>query len=154
MKSGDELRRILVVGYGNPLRMDDGAGTAAAERIRALGIPGVEVRTAHQLVPEMAEDFALYDAVVLVDAAVDGLPVSFFKVKHLRKGGTLSHHCDASLIASLLAGLYRSKTPVYACTIRGESFHLGEDMTLPVKLRICEAVERIHAFIMEVLEYA
>jgi len=58
----------LVVGYGNSLRGDDGAGIEAVLRV-AQECPWVDTRTCHQLEPELAETIALYETVVFVDAS-------------------------------------------------------------------------------------
>ncbi len=61
----------LVIGYGNDLRSDDGAGRAVADRISALELPGVSVRSVMQLTPELALEIAEVDTVVFVDASVE-----------------------------------------------------------------------------------
>lgn len=67
---------ILVIGIGNPLRGDDGAGPDAAQRLHALWrAQGIAHRLliVQQLTPEIAEDLVdpTVDAVLFVDAAVD-----------------------------------------------------------------------------------
>ena len=57
----------LVIGYGDSLRSDDGAGPRVAELLS--GLEGLTVLTRHQLVPELADDFRGRDVVVFVDAA-------------------------------------------------------------------------------------
>ena len=37
--------KILVIGYGNPGRLDDGLGPAFAERIQAMELPSVTVES-------------------------------------------------------------------------------------------------------------
>src|SRR5512136_1175751 len=70
MSCGDENVRILVVGYGNPLRGDDGAGWQAAERLEALLPPAqVNVLIRHQLTPELAEPSSRAELVILIDAS-------------------------------------------------------------------------------------
>ena len=51
-KSG--VAEILIVGYGNDLRSDDGAGRVVASRVEAMDLPGVVVRSQSQLTPELA----------------------------------------------------------------------------------------------------
>ena len=64
---------VLVVGYGNPLRSDDGIGWHAA-RLLATDprLDRARVLTRHQLAPELAEDVSRASLVVLVDAAAEG----------------------------------------------------------------------------------
>jgi hydrogenase maturation protease len=63
------MNPVLVIGYGNTLRGDDGAGVIAAGRAHDL-VEGVDVVTAHQLQPEHAEAVAGHRCVVFVDASV------------------------------------------------------------------------------------
>ena len=63
--------RSLVIGYGNDLRSDDGAGRVVADRISALDLPGVSVRSVLQLTPELALEMAETETVVFVDASVE-----------------------------------------------------------------------------------
>ncbi len=74
---------VLLIAYGNPMRGDDGAGLALAERIEQIWrSQNVSVRSieTHQLTPELAADMAEADvsAVVFVDAcaAEEGEPLT------------------------------------------------------------------------------
>lgn len=64
---------LLVIGYGNALRGDDGAGPCAALRVGARregGRWGGALRTlaVHQLLPELVDDIAGAGRVVFIDA--------------------------------------------------------------------------------------
>jgi hypothetical protein len=62
-------RRSLVVGYGNPLRSDDGIGWVIAGRLATdPRFAGTDVLQRHQLTPELALDISRAGLVVLVDA--------------------------------------------------------------------------------------
>jgi len=63
------MKPLLVIGYGNPLRQDDGLGWHIAMAIEALDLPGLQVLAAQQLTHELAAPMALAEAVVFVDAA-------------------------------------------------------------------------------------
>jgi hydrogenase maturation protease len=60
----------LVIGYGNTLRSDDGAGQIVAERVATWKLPNVRSLAVHQLTPELAEDLAHSDTVIFVDAVI------------------------------------------------------------------------------------
>ncbi len=64
MRSGAN-KPTLLIGYGNPLREDDGLGVAVADTLRDQ--PGLDILTAHQLLIEMAETIARYRRVIFVD---------------------------------------------------------------------------------------
>jgi hydrogenase maturation protease len=65
---------LLVIGYGNMLRQDDGVGPKVAEAVEALSLPGVRTLVCPLLTPELAEPVSQARAVVFVDAAVDASP--------------------------------------------------------------------------------
>jgi hydrogenase maturation protease len=70
---------IWIVGYGNPLRSDDGVGQAVASMLLAqkdsvVGLASATITCAHQLLPEMALDISRSGFVVFIDAAHDGCP--------------------------------------------------------------------------------
>ncbi len=64
--------RILVIGFGNPGRLDDGLGPRLAEAVAAAALPGVAVIVDYSLQVEHAAAVAEHDLVVLADAAVAG----------------------------------------------------------------------------------
>ena len=61
----------LVIGYGNDLRSDDGAGRVVADRIATLDLPGVSTRSLSQLTPELALEISGVSRVVFVDASTE-----------------------------------------------------------------------------------
>ena len=89
---------VLIVGYGNPLRSDDGIGWHAAGLLATdPRLDGARVLARHQLAPELAEDVSRASLVVLVDAAADGDPGSV-SVRQIGSPPptpiTWSHHLD------------------------------------------------------------
>ncbi|MGE5247505.1 MAG: hydrogenase maturation protease [Verrucomicrobiota bacterium] len=61
-------KRVLLIGYGNPGRGDDGVGPALAERVEAMRLHGVTVESDYQLSIEHAAMAAEHDVVVFADA--------------------------------------------------------------------------------------
>jgi hydrogenase maturation protease len=59
----------LVIGYGNRLRSDDGAGPRLAEWVAARRQPDVVVVTCHQLMPELIQPLRTASRVLFIDAA-------------------------------------------------------------------------------------
>jgi Ni,Fe-hydrogenase maturation factor len=83
---GTVERGILVIGYGNTLRRDDGAGVRAAEMMAVdPRFAAVEVLMVYQLTPELSLDIATASLVVFIDADVRGLPGSI-EVRELGAG--------------------------------------------------------------------
>lgn len=69
---GDPAGGVLVVGFGNALRADDGVGWhAAAALADDPRLVGVAVLALHQLMPELALDMSRASLVIIVDASTD-----------------------------------------------------------------------------------
>lgn len=64
------MERMLIVGYGNRLRSDDGLGVLAAEQLlRAGPVEGTEILACRQLTPEFAESISQVETVLFIDAS-------------------------------------------------------------------------------------
>lgn len=59
---------ILIIGYGNNLRSDDGVGRYLAEIIEQQQLPLVKALSVHQLTPELVLEIADSQAVIFIDA--------------------------------------------------------------------------------------
>lgn len=96
---------VLVVGYGNALRTDDGLGWHAAELLAEdPRLDGAAVLARHQLTPELALDVSRATLVVLVDASHGPSPGTFTieRVEPAgRTGTTWSHHLDPASLVGL-----------------------------------------------------
>lgn len=124
------MTRTLIIGFGNTLRGDDGAGVRAAERI-AAEVPGAEVQTAQELQPELAELMSTYQRVVFIDAS---LRTTTLVVTPLEPSVVSSlsgtHAVTPEGLLALCGALYRVlprqtmliEIPAFACA-------LGESMT-------------------------
>ena len=64
----ESVQQILVIGYGNPLRGDDGFGGLAAGYVEKRQIPGLEVIVFHQLNPELAAVASNSSHAIFLDA--------------------------------------------------------------------------------------
>lgn len=142
--------RILIAGYGNPSRCDDGAGWAAAGELRGLGLPGVEVRTTQQLHVEWAEEFLAYDCVYLIDADPGAGRACLKQVRPVRAaGGGSSHHLGAGTLASLALSLYGKEPLLFQCSIPAVETGFGETLSPQTKRGIREGVQLIAGDILK-----
>lgn len=64
------MNDVLIIGYGNTLRGDDGAGIRAAERLRDSGA-NLDVVTVHELQPELIDAIARRSLVVFIDGSLN-----------------------------------------------------------------------------------
>src|SRR6185312_2569007 len=98
----------LVVGYGNRLRGDDGAGPWVAERLMETVSVDVHVLAAHQLTPEMAAKFIAVSTVIFVDAclAKSGDRVRATRVEPATTANPLGHAVDPGALMALAQALF------------------------------------------------
>ncbi|MDE2027555.1 MAG: hydrogenase maturation protease, partial [Candidatus Omnitrophica bacterium] len=105
--SGDKRKGVLVIGVGNPLRSDDGAGPCVVEQIEAKHWPGIDTWIVQQLQLEDLDRMLAYDQVILVDASVSGPPLDFRPLeKSSRQTLPSSHHLSAELFVNLASEIY------------------------------------------------
>jgi len=136
------------------MRGDDGAGPAAAERLRPiLGEradieeswgEGTELMQAWQgraqvIVVDAATSGAAVGTIHVFDAAAESLPTDFFCYTTHRFG-----LAEAVELARQLGGLPERLT-IYA--VEGETFDLGEGLSAAVDAGVDKVVERISAAI-------
>jgi hydrogenase maturation protease len=122
--------RILVLGYGNPGRQDDGLGPAVASEIDSLGWPNLTAFDNYQLTVEDAMDVAEHDVVWFVDAAKTG--PSPFAVHELKPTSTIeftSHIVRPEAILAIARQLYGGSPQAFLLAIRGYEFEFIEALT-------------------------
>lgn len=138
---------FLIIGYGNPLRGDDGVGWRVVEALEGL-VPEGAALAVHQLTPELAEPISRAGTVVFVDAAAEGEPG---EVACLALEGDTgcqpalqgSHLTTPDALLAMARELFGRCPPAYMVTIAGESFELSEALSPAVEAAVPEAVARI-----------
>jgi len=126
-----EHLKILVIGFGNPGRQDDGLGPAAAAEIEQLALPFVTVDADYQLTVEDAADIAAHDVVVLVDAdcEYDG-SFYFRRIEPQTTVSFSSHSVRPEAALGLAHELFAAETRGYILGIRGYRFNeFGEGLS-------------------------
>ena len=136
---------VLVVGYGNSLRTDDGAGWHAAHLLAAdPRLADAQVLARHQLAPELAVDVSRASLVVLVDATADGDPgsVTVRRVRpHPATTATWSHHLAPEALAGLAETLYGPAPPIVLVSVAAASFAEGDRLSSTLEAALPELVE-------------
>jgi hydrogenase maturation protease len=142
--------RVLVLGWGNPGRQDDGLGPAIVEELAKLRLPGVKAEADYQLSIENAADLAEADRVVFVDAAVEGPEP--FRAESLAPAQTIgfsSHAFGPGSVLALCAQTYGRAPEALLVGVRGYSFGLGEALSEKALMNAGAALEFITAKIRE-----
>ena len=98
---------LLVIGYGNTLRGDDGVGPRVAEAIEKLNLPGVRTLVCQQLSPEYADPVSRAHTVVFVDAAVDApREVQFRKLEPGESSQLMAHAANPRTLLALARDVF------------------------------------------------
>jgi hydrogenase maturation protease len=121
---------ILVIGIGNPGRMDDGLGPALVEAVESWNLSGVKTSINYQLNIEDAADVAESDLVIFVDASVKaGEPFDFYRAFPAEKSSFTTHSMEPESILALCLQVYHKEPPAFILGVRGEEFELAEGIT-------------------------
>jgi hydrogenase maturation protease len=133
---------VLLIGYGNPGRLDDGLGPALAEAVERMGLDGVTVEANYQLAVEDAAAIAEHDAVVFADAAVAGPePFSWAPVAPRGEVGFSSHSIEPPALMALAERLFGATARAYALGIRGYEFNeFGERLSESASANLAAAL--------------
>lgn len=149
-------RRLLLIGYGNPGRLDDGLGPACAAAIEARAIPGVTVDSNYQLTVEDAASVAASDAVVFVDAAVAGdEPFEFRTLAPSPAVGIGTHSLEPAAVLALAQDVFGAAPPAYIMAIRGYEFsEFGETLSAWARRNLDAAIEFLDSWLRARIAFA
>jgi len=136
---------VLLIGYGNPGRRDDGLGPAFAEAVERLAIPGLAVDAAYQLGIEDAADVAAHEVVLFADADASGPePWSLRPLEPARETGFTTHSVSPAAVLGLARDLFGARTRGWLLGIRGYEFEeFGEGLTSRAASNLAAALERL-----------
>jgi hydrogenase maturation protease len=122
--------RILVIGYGNPGRQDDGLGPAASGEIEKLGLPNVTTSDNYQLVIEDAVQIADHDVVWFVDAACEGdAPCGVRRLSPAFDITFTSHLLTPEALLAITGQQFGKSPGAYLISIRGYEFDFLEGLS-------------------------
>jgi hydrogenase maturation protease len=137
MKSIATDAPVLVIGYGNVLRGDDGVGWAAARRLaRRLPRRLASVLMVHQLLPELAEPISRATRAIFIDADERLAPGQVCQ-KNVqppdRADETIGHHQGPGGLLRLARDLYGRAPEAMVFSIGATDFDFRP--TLSTKVR-------------------
>jgi hydrogenase maturation protease len=129
---------VLVIGYGNTLRSDDGVGPAIvsqlAETFRNQGGAQAAFVTVHQLTPELAEELAVAKRVLFVDASVEKAAgkVAIRRIS-AHDGGSgpapVGHFASPEGLLALCSGLYGRAPLAWSIGVGVSNLEIGERLS-------------------------
>jgi hydrogenase maturation protease len=153
------LKHILLIGYGNPDRQDDGVAWHILQAYAIkLGLPapltyddefpavlGLDFAFNLQLTPEMAEDISAYDSVCFVDAHTGDIPVAvrMIDVESEFQRSPFTHHLTPQSLLSMCETIYAKKPRAALLSVRGYKFGFDRELSEESRTLVPEAVELI-----------
>ncbi len=126
--------KILVYGYGNPGRQDDGLGIRLSEDLEnwahEKGIANVSFDTNYQLNAEDALEVSGNDVVIFADAAKnEDETFTFNPLKPARKIAFTTHAMNPETVLALCDELYKKRPKAYMLSINGFKWEVAGKMT-------------------------
>ena len=124
--------RLLIIGYGNPLRGDDGIGWRVTDQLAALVGDAAKVLTVHQLTPELAEPISKADLVIFIDASYTGRPGSW-TCETIRPGpessDAFTHYFMPAKLLNYADAIFGANPKALLISVAGTAFGCGDELS-------------------------
>ncbi|MBN2683052.1 MAG: hydrogenase maturation protease [Bacteroidales bacterium] len=139
--------KILVYGYGNPGRMDDGLGNAVIEQLEEWaeneGITNIDFDSNYQLNIEDADTISPYETVIFVDASEE--PIEGFILTEVDSSDAkiefTMHAVSTSYILDLCKKMYKKAPKTYLLHIKGYEWEFAEELSEQAKENLKNALD-------------
>ncbi len=140
------LTPLLVIGYGNTLRSDDGVGRAAVEALARLQLPAVETLSCDLLTPELADPVSRAERVVFVDAAIDApREVLLRPLEPAESSQLMAHAADPRTLLAMARDVFRRAPKAWWLTIPIEHVGIGEELSSLARQGLATAIEKVRS---------
>ena len=144
---------VLILGYGNTLRGDDALGIHAAHALHDFYCTdgSVRVLATSQLTFDLAEDISQASFILLIDAAVSGLPGNIHSEEILPSDEKVrfTHHWTPSTLLMLSRQLYGKAPSAVILTMAVASSEVGVGLSQEIEHRMPELLERAKAIVSD-----
>jgi len=135
---------LLVIGYGNTLRRDDGVGPRVADAIAALALPGVRALACPLLTPELADPVSRARVAIFVDAAVDApRQVQMRKLAPADSSQIMAHAASPATLLALARDIFGHAPEAWLLTIPAQDIGIGGELSAFTRCGLETAVEQI-----------
>jgi hydrogenase maturation protease len=144
---------LLVIGFGNELRRDDGIGPRIARAVADWDVPGVRVLAVHQLTPELADDIAQAEGVLFIDAAAGGSTVKV-SIQPVRPRTALSnslvnHASSPPALLTLAEVVYGRQPLTWLLTVPARDLGFGEGLSPEAERNLVQALQYVQLWIVK-----
>ncbi len=141
-------KRILIYGYGNPGRQDDGLGNAFVQRmedwVEKEKLAGFEFESNYQLNIEDAANIAGKDLVVFVDASQEEIDdFQLTPVNESAKVTFTTHAASPGYIFNLCREMFDHTPAAYLLHIKGYEWEFREGLTKKAEINLEKSLEEL-----------
>jgi hydrogenase maturation protease len=150
-------KRILIYGYGNPGRQDDGLGILMTERIeewiKTTNLQHVDIDSNYQLNIENAAEIAGYDIVIFIDASKED--IDSFKYDEVQPSSKVEfsmHSVSPSFVLNLSRQIHDKAPEVYLLHLKGYEWEFMKEVSEPALRNLEKAEAFLKNKIREYLE--
>jgi len=150
------MKKILIYGYGNPGRKDDGLGAAFVELVDKWickeQLDNIFTDCNYQLNIEDAAIVAEYDIVIFVDASVVE-DLESFKIEEVKPDNAsiefTMHAVSTSYVIDLSQKIYGKSPSAYVLHIKAYDFDFAEGLTEQAQQNLDNAFDFMKSFIKQ-----
>lgn len=143
-----EIKKVVLVGFGNEYRKDDGLGIKLLDFIEDERIKKVKVQ---ELSYSILDDIRDFDIVIFIDASIEGEGVIFRKVEKKQKFSPLTHHLTPEELLIWAEFINKKSYEFYLLSIRGYDFDFGEEVSEKAKKNLEKGVNFLKKYIEKIL---
>ncbi len=149
--------KILIYGYGNPGREDDGLGAALVSRLeewsKSSGYTGIEFDTNYQLNIEDAEAISGKDIVIFADASTEEIDDYLFtEVTGETEVSFTTHAASPGYIVQLCRDLFGKCPKVYLLHIKGYRWDFKEGLSKEAENNLQKALDFTKKYFLDLPE--
>lgn len=139
------MTRVLLFGYGNPGRGDDGLGPALVEHFSQSNSTCLSCLSDMQLQVEHVTDLADHQLVLFADADMScSAPLLLEAIHPAQDVSYTSHAMTPQALLHAFRQLYgKPAPPAFLLRMRGHHFELGDDFSAQAQANLREAIRLV-----------
>lgn len=144
---------VLIYGYGNPGRTDDGLGPALAAEVErwlpSAGLAGVATDADYQLNLETSADLHGRDVVLFADATKEAgvADIAVTPVAPSTEAAFCLHSVSPGFVLNMCRRIYGAAPPVFLLRIRGYAWEIGEGLTVEAQRNLAAAFDFVRGWL-------
>lgn len=150
----DKKLNILLYGYGNPGRKDDGLGPILVDLVEKWiiknEIKNISIDSNYQLNIEDAYTIRDYDIVIFIDASIEEIDDFIFtRVEPSEKVNFTMHSASPSFVLHLCNKIYNYSPEAYLLHIKGYEFQMEEGLSFQAGKNLDEALQLMKRLLLK-----